>query len=183
MKNILTRESAERIATDDQQPVCDVAPSPDDGNGDDRFLETVYKDGAFAKRTLSLTQVLAIAGGEVDCEINEVTGEILIQRRAGHALRHDGGIPGLGPDVGQPLLEELMWQAGQLLTVYALTRNPKLMALTSSAVRASWLRRLRAAFGETVSAPWYFQLYRSPWRLRWSPNRSWRIVERLAVGA
>ncbi|MHC5109578.1 MAG: hypothetical protein ACYTHJ_06835 [Planctomycetota bacterium] len=149
-------------------------------NGPESFLQTTYKNGAFVRATLTLSDVLALRAGEVDCEINEVTGRISLQPKRGQVITYEGSIPGLGPDVGRPLLDTLMWQPGQVLTAHDLIRNPSLIAFNSSYVRASWLRRLRRAFGETTKDPWFFDLFSSPWRLRWNPDRSWRIVERCA---
>jgi hypothetical protein len=161
------------------------APSvvPPAGEPADRFLQTVWRDGAFADRTLTLSSMLALDGADVDCQIIEVTGSITIQPSKGPPLRYRGGIPGAGPRVGRPLLEELMWQPGQLLTVDDLLRNPKLASLQGPAVRATRLKELRRAFGETATEPWFFELETMPWRLRWCPSRSWRIVERLAVSS
>ncbi len=147
----------------------------------ERFLETVYRNGSSVNSTLTLSEVFALDGSDVDCEINEITGRITIHPQSGPLLRYSGSIPAVGPKVGRPFLEEIMWRPGELVTVSDLLRNPHLQSLMCPTVRASRLKSLRRGFGDTAAAPWFFELERAPWRLRWCAGRSWRTIERLAV--
>jgi hypothetical protein len=152
---------------------------------EDRFLETTYRNGEFTQRVLTRKDVFALDDGEpdVDVYINEACGRISIQPRSGKRLEYDGAIPGVGLDVGRVLLEALMWQPGELLTVEDLLKRPQLKSFERSDARAARLMALRAGFGDTEDEPWYLLLRRNPWRLCWNRDRSWRIVERLAQPA
>jgi hypothetical protein len=152
---------------------------------EDRFLETTYRNGEFTQRVLTRKEALALDDGDpdVDVYINEASGRISIRTRGGELLRYTGRIPGVGSKVGRPFLDELMWQPGELLSVERLLQNPNLKSFKRPDTRATRLKALRTAFGETDEDPWYFTLCRGPWRIRWNQERSWRIVERLAQPA
>jgi hypothetical protein len=152
---------------------------------EDRFLETTYRSGEFVERVLTRKEVFDLDDGDpdVDVYINEVSGRIGIRTRDGELLRYTGRIPGVGSKVGRPFLDELMWQPGELLTENDLLKNPNLTSFKRPDVRATRLKALRTAFGETDEDPWYFNLCRCPWRIQWVKGMSWRIVERLAQPA
>lgn len=149
------------------------------GDEPDCFLERECRAGCLSSRTLTLQELLERTDADVDLYLDEATGRISIQPRIGPRLRYRGTIPGLGR-VGRPLLDDLMWQPGELLCVARLIRNPALRSLASPSVRATRLKSLRRAFHD--SDGWFFELARNPWRLRWNPERSWRLIEPLANG-
>ena len=151
------------------------------GSNPDRFLSTTYRDGAFTKTPVTLAGMLCLdCDIDVDAYINEVTGRIVIQPQSGPPLRYRGAIPGVGPDVGRVLLEQLMWRPGQFLTVDDLLEKPALASFDRPDARAVCVTRLLTAFGEDRERPWFFELVYHPWRIRWNPERSWRIIEQLA---
>jgi hypothetical protein len=147
----------------------------------DRFLVTTYRDGVITERPATLADVLQLDRDiDVDTHINEVTGRIVIRRQAGLPLEYTGRIPGVGPKVGRVLVDEIMWQPGEFLTVEDLTRRSALSSFDATDARAVCVTRMLRAFGEDRDHPYFFELAYLPWRIRWHPARSWRIIQRLA---
>lgn len=149
--------------------------------GPEKYLETTYRDAVITKSPATLAEILRFDHDvDVDAHINEVTGRIVIRPQAGAVFAYNGSIPGVGPDVGRVLLEQLMWRPGEYLTVEDLLKKPELESFEGSDARAVCVTRLLTAFGEDREHPWFFELAYHPWRIRWNPARSWRIIERLA---
>ncbi|MGB2986345.1 MAG: hypothetical protein WBE26_10725 [Phycisphaerae bacterium] len=85
-------------------------------------------------------------------------------------------IAGLGPHVGIPFLEDILWAAGESITLEQL--NGRLGSIpVSRNARDQMVATLHKAFGDSVSAKWYFIVKRQPWRIAWNVRRTWRVVE------
>ena len=146
-----------------------------------RFLVTTYRDGGITKTPATLAEILCLDDADdVDAHVNEATGRIVIRPQFGPPLPYPGRIPGVGPDVGRVLLEQLMWRPGQFLTVEDLLKLLALASFDAPDARAVCVTRLLTAFGENREQPWFFELAYQPWRIKWRATRSWRIIERLA---
>ena len=147
------------------------------------FQETAYRDGRIAEKDLKEEQVAALDPHEVDFFYNEATGIIAIRKRDGQFLEYFGGIPGVGVK-NERLLTEMMWHPGQLITprqVAPVLRKSKIYEQDGlhNAI-AALLSRLRKAFGEDASKPWFFLSRRRPFAFGWNPARTWCLIERIA---
>ena len=117
----------------------------------------------------------ALKCGDVDFHFDQVFGRISIRRPNGEVREFDGEIPGLGPDVGLRVLDNILWAMGETLTIQDFNG-----LLDDDWVRSSRTYCLRQAFGDTPALGWYFIVKPRPWRIRWNLARSWRLLEKLA---
>jgi hypothetical protein len=129
---------------------------------------------------LTAREVLELNVEDVDFHLDRVFGRISIRRPDGSVRKPLADIPGLGPEVGIPLLDDILWAGGEFLTTEQL--NGKLESirgtdLQAHRARAQQVRRLRRAFGDSVDVEWFFIVRKRPWRIAWNVARSWRIVE------
>jgi hypothetical protein len=180
MKRISTARAEAAVTASDGAGTggtCRTAVAFDDG---DRYLDTTYRDGEFSESVLTRKEALERDHEDVDLYINEPFGEIAIQPKDGARLRYRGEIPGLGPAVGRPFLDALMWQPGEFLTAEKLILDPRLESLAGADSRAARLRDLRRGFKDSPSDGWFFILARRPWRIAFNARRSFRLIERLA---
>lgn len=164
------------------------------------ILVTTYVNGKATEKTVTEEQARTLKPNGVDLHVDLVHGLIQIRPRTGPIIRHFGQIPGLGDKVGIPLLLELMFQPGCLLSGDDLARNPALKALRGPTYNALAVRIkvLRQAFGakrqqqvprrskgsaaqRAVVDTWFFGTCRNPYRVFWNAKRGWRLLERLAL--
>lgn len=158
---------------------CRVVPVPGP-DPEPEFLVHEYDGSTISERLLTEVQVRALDPNTVDCHVDEVSGLNQIRASDGQILGYQGRIAGLGEKVGRRLLCELMWTPGRLHDAMSLYSVRGLESLLSADARAAWVQRLRKAFGETRSKPWFFVLCDHPWRLGWHRDRTWRVIEALA---
>ncbi|MBN1510072.1 MAG: hypothetical protein JW955_24715 [Sedimentisphaerales bacterium] len=156
---------------------CIIATGAD-SPGEPLFLVSEYDGRSVTEFVGTASQVLSLDPKSVDCHIDEAFGRVSIRLADSSYLTPDGGIPRLGPQ-GRALLDELMRAPGRLLTVRYLTKNPGLSSLEGPPARAQAVRRLRIAFHEDAGTGRYFGVLSHPWRARWNPERTWRVIEPL----
>ena len=142
-----------------------------------QFLVSTFRDGEITAVHLTARQVLALNADDVDFHWNQVHGDISIRTPDGGPEVHHGGIPGLGPDTGLPLLDAVLWAEGELLTERRLGGSLP-YRWDNRKARDRQVSRLRRAFGDSALARYYFIVASCPWRIGWNRARSWRIVER-----
>lgn len=143
-----------------------------------RYAVITFRAGVLATETMTAAEVLALSFEDVDYHHDRVFERIFI-RWPDHEIReYSGNIPGLGPDSGLPLLEDILWAEGAFLTE----------GLLSPELRRRWLKpnsrdqqvsRMCKAFGDTAKLRHFFIVLSRPWRIAWNTQRSWRIVERM----
>ncbi len=110
--------------------------------------------------------------GSIDfCWFPEI-GFASIRKQDGTRLTYHHGIAGLGPKIGEPFLQDILWATGKPLDEQATRRF-----FASPAGRAARLLALRKALGESARHPWYLVLQQRPWRIWWDCARSWRFIE------
>ena len=149
-----------------------IRPSP---GAEPLYLVTTFRGGESTQATLTRQEVLALDPEDVDFHHDQVFGRVSIRLPDGSFRKHRGEIPGLGPDVGLPVLDNVVWAMGEFLT----TRDFNGL-LDDEAVRATQVYRLRKAFGDSCATQWYFSVKCRPWRCAWNIERSFRVIERLA---
>ncbi len=192
MQSIITQST--RCAPSQDHDRCEPTPDPGSGIGkppasttvaaadfpEDRFLVTAYREEKLKEAVMNEEEIRTLDPSDVDFHWDRVYGWITIKLRHGEPKKYFGSIPGVGPAVGVPFLEELMFQPGILSGPEHLQRNPSLTSFCDSAAVASRLRALRRGFNESGRSPWYFVSQARPYRIAWNADRSWRIIERLA---
>jgi len=174
--------TAARAVPPGKPPRAALTMAEDDESRDpEEVLVTTYANGEFTEARMSLRQAVALDASDVDYHRDEICGRITIKTGNGTCLEYFGDIPG-GGEVTGAFLEELMWQPGRLLGWPKLTKNRRLKSFSSTNAMAARLAALRRAFGETASDPWYFLTRRRGYSVAWNADRSWRLIETLAVG-
>ena len=165
-----------------QPPRVALAMADDDASKEpEEALVTTYAKGELTEARMSLRQAAALDPSDVDYHRDEICGRITIKTGNGACLEYFGEIPG-GGEVTGAFLEELMWQPGRLLGRFKLKKHKKLKSFGSANAMAARLAALRRAFGETARHPWYFLTRRKGYTVAWNAERSWRLIEPLAVG-
>jgi hypothetical protein len=143
------------------------------------YLVATYRNGRITQRKLTAEQVQALDPAEVDFHLDTIFGRISIQPPRGERLEHFGSIPGIGSEVGLPLLARLLFSPGELLTVATIRRVPGLANMAGNPL-SQRLTRIRRAFRDSEKLAWFLVTARSPFRVGWNKLRSWRFVEPLA---
>jgi hypothetical protein len=167
-----------RMAPPDEPPLTAAKVPAESALADDApYLVTTCTLGVLVHDCMTAQQVLALDTSDVDFHHDAVFGKVSIRLPNGELRQHIGEIPGLGPDVGLPFLEDIMWSLGQLLTEQALGGSLRHHWKTRNA-RDRQVVRLRQAFGDNATAQHYFIVRSRPWRIAWNTARSWRMVER-----
>ena len=142
-----------------------------------RFRVITCVMGTTTETYLAAQEVLKPKAAEVDFHWDRVFGKVGICEPNGNSREYVGEIPGLGPDVGIPFLEDILWATGELMTERQLNGSLWYHWKTRNA-RDRQVTRLRTAFGDSATAQHYFIVRCRPWRIAWNVARSWRIIER-----
>ena len=158
-----------------EPPYGTTAREPD-GSGP-RFHVTTCVAGELSHAYFSAPDVHALDPGDVDFSWDKVFGRISIRLPDGQLKQYFGGIPGLGVGVGMPLLEDVLWALGELLTERQLKGTIRTGWETSNA-RDQRVAGLRRGFGDSAEFQHFFIVKSRPWRIAWNTKRSWRIIER-----
>jgi len=124
-------------------------------------------------------QVAELSVEDVDFHWEE-DGLISIRTCCGKRQEYFAEIPGVGPEVGIPFLQELMWSPGQFQRQTDLARRPGLASFRNPNRLSARLTKLRRVFRERGRKPWYFVRRNRPFRVAWHPDRAWRFIVRLA---
>ncbi len=167
------------------QPV-DLAPPPTGGGPvatatsggyGRRYAVNTFQAGVLHTETMTAKEVLDLSFEDVDYHHDRVFERIFIRRPDGEIRKYSGRIPGLGPDSGLPLLEDILWAEGAFLTEEMLSPELRRRWLQPNS-RDQQVRRMREAFGDTAELGHFFIVLSRLWRIAWNTRRSWRIVER-----
>jgi chromosomal replication initiator protein len=114
-----------------------------------------------------------------DFVFDRTCGQIGIRLRDGGRIWYQNRIPHVGSSVGIPLLLELCYRPGRLLTGKRLALKPELSSLARVSTLKARLWALRRAFRDTASAQFYFKSMPNPLRLGWNVQRTWIIISPL----
>lgn len=146
-----------------------AVPSPDD----DQCASIKYSRGKIEGSIITEVQARSLAADGEDLFWNRLTGQISVRPESGPRISYFGGFPGIGDDVGTPLLRLLMFRAGARVTGMTLAAVPQLCCVAGWAL-TGLIRRIRKALDESGRQPWFIITESEGYR--WHFERTWHYV-------
>ena len=144
------------------------------------YLVTTCRDGKVTEQRMTRSEVLALDPNEVDFHLDEAFGRIQIKQSDGTIVQHLAEIPGIGAERRKVLLA-LMNRPGEFLCPRQLAAPTGNTWLRDPRNVAGCVRALRRAFGETGTSAFYFITRRHPYAVALSAERTWRLIEAVAL--
>lgn len=151
------------------------------GNQEDpskQYVKITYTNGDIKKEIITREEALLPNPDDRDFSHNEVTRKTKIKPQSSEWIEHEGSIPGVGP-IAWELLEELMYAAGEYLSVNDIYRRTDNESFADANSVAVFIRHIRRAFGETGKEPWLIKTIRNPeYGICWPADKSWMLIKK-----